>query len=155
VTMAEPDAPHAELSDAMRGLVRAGTPVVRAVLRPRPLEPVADARVAFFCTAPPTEHERLARHLDELHGARVTDVSGNLADRARQRQDLDRIDAEVFVVELKAAAVDVVAEEAHRRGVRVVLAANDVIPIPGEPALDAELERLAAEAVAHQPQVVR
>jgi len=155
VTMAEPDAPHAELADAMRGLVRAGTPVVRAVLRPRPLEPVADARVAFFCTAPPTEHERLARHLDELHGARVTDVSGNLADRARLRQDLDRIDAEVFVVELKAAAVDVVAEEAHRRGVRVVLAANDVIPIPGEPALDAELERLAAEAVAHRPQVLR
>ena len=33
-----------------------GMPVVRAVLRPRPLEPNADARVAFFCTAPPTEH---------------------------------------------------------------------------------------------------
>src|SRR5688500_1212186 len=52
VTMAEPGAPHAELADAMRAHVRPGVSVLRAVLRPRPLEPVDDARVAFFCTAP-------------------------------------------------------------------------------------------------------
>ena len=155
VTMAEPGAPHAELADAMRAHVRPGVSVLRAVLRPRPLEPIDDARVAFFCTAPPTEHERVARHLDEHHGARVTGVSGNLADRRRLRDDLTRTDADVFVVELKAAAVDVVVEEARRRGVRVVLAANDVLPIPGEPSLDGELERLAAEAIGLVPEVVR
>jgi cyclic 2,3-diphosphoglycerate synthetase len=110
--------------------------------------------VAFFCTAPPSAHGPLARHLEGVHGARVTHVSGSLADRARLRDDLRRTDADVFVVELKAAAVDVVAEEAQRRGVRVVVAANDVTPIAGEPSLDSELERLAAEAVAHAPQVV-
>lgn len=155
VTMAEPDAPHEALAHAVRAHVRPGTAVIRAVLRPRPLEPVAGARVAFFCTAPPPEHERLARHLDEAHGARVTGVSGNLADRVRLRADLARTDADVFLVELKAAAVDVVAEEAQRRGVRVVLAANDVLPLSGEPALDAELERLADEAVALAPAAVR
>jgi cyclic 2,3-diphosphoglycerate synthetase len=85
----------------------------------------------------------------------VTGVSGNLADRRRLRDDLTRTDADVFVVELKAAAVDVVVEEARRRGVRVVLAANDVLPIPGEPSLDGELERLAAEAIGLVPEVVR
>lgn len=155
VTMAEADAPHEALVDAARPHVRPGTPVIRAVLRPRPLQPVAGKRVAFFCTAPPSEHDRLARHLDEAHGARVTGVSGNLADRSRLRDDLARTDADVFVVELKAAAVDVVAEEAERRGVPVVLAANDVLPLPGEAPLDAELERLAEESVALAPEAVR
>ena len=154
VTMAEPGSRHDALADAMRAHVRPGTAVVRAVLRPRPLEPVAGARVAFFCTAPPAEHPRLARHLEETHGARATSVSGNLADRRRLRDDLTRIDADVFVVELKAAAVDVVVEEGRRRGVQVVLAANDVLPLPGEAPLDEELERLAAEAVALSPEVV-
>jgi hypothetical protein len=38
--------------------------------------------------------------------------------------------------------------------VQVVLAANDVLPLPGEAPLDEELERLAAEAVALSPEVV-
>ena len=53
-----------------------------------------------------------------------------------------------MVVEIKAAAIDVVAEEAARRGIAVVLAGNDVVPLPGEADLDAELERLAVEAIA-------
>jgi cyclic 2,3-diphosphoglycerate synthetase len=155
VTMAEERAPHAALADAVAAHVKPGTPVVRAVLRPRPLEPVAGARVAFFCTAPATEHERLARHLEDAHDARVTGVSGSLADRPRLREDLARIDADVFVVELKAAAIDVVAEDARLRGARVVLAANDVVPLAGEPSLDAELDRLAGEAIAAVPETVR
>jgi cyclic 2,3-diphosphoglycerate synthase len=155
VTMAEADAPHAELANALRARSRPGTPVIRAVLRPRPLAPVAGERVAFFCTAPISAHPPLAAHLAERHGARVAHVSGALADRPRLRAELRDVDAEVFVVELKAAAVDVVVEEAARRGVRVVIAANDVVPLGGEPDLDDELVRLAAEAEALRPQVVR
>ena len=155
VTMAESDAPHAGLREALRVHAAPAVPIIRAVLRPRPLEPVAGERIAFFCTAPATEHARLAAHLEDAHGAHVTQVSGNLADRSLLRRDLEGTDADVFVVELKAAAIDVVAEEAHRRGVPVVLAANDVVPIPGEPSLDDELERLAAEAVALAPEAVR
>jgi hypothetical protein len=55
------------------------------------------------------------------------------------------------VIELKAAAVDVVAEEAARRGVRVVVAANDVIPLPGEPDLDQACEHLARQATDRVP----
>ena len=60
-----------------------------------------------------------------------------------------RVDAEVFLVELKAAAIDVVAEAAGReRGVEVVLAGSDVLSVAGGPELDAELLRLAQEASA-------
>ena len=154
VTMAEDDAPHEELAAALRPHLRPGTPLIRTVLRPRPLENVSGERVAFFCTAPAPQHERLARHLEEAHGARVTLVSGNLSDRDRLRDDLTRADADVFLVELKAAAVDVVIEEASRRGARVVIAANDVVSLPGEATLDVELDRLADEAVALAPETV-
>jgi hypothetical protein len=45
------------------------------------------------------------------------------------------------VVELKAAAIDVVAEEAERRGIEVVLAANDIVP-RGNVDLDDEIAAL-------------
>jgi cyclic 2,3-diphosphoglycerate synthase len=155
VLMAEHDAPSAELASALRPHLRPDVPVIRAVLRPRPLGQIGGRRTAFFCTAPKAAHARLASHLAEAHGADVSFVSGNLADRARLRADVTRADADVFVVELKAAAVDVVVEEAARRGARIVIAANDVVPLPGEPSLDDELERLAAEAAAHGKERVR
>jgi cyclic 2,3-diphosphoglycerate synthetase len=155
VTMAEDDAPHEELARAIRGNLRPWTQIVRTVLRPRPLEPVSGERVAFFCTAPATHHDRLAAHLEQEHGARVTSVSGNLSDRQRLRDDLAAADADIFVVELKAAAVDVVAEEASRRGIRIVIAANDVVSLPGEGSLDTELDRLASEALSVEAEAVR
>ena len=57
------------------------------------------------------------------------------------------VDADVFLVELKAAAIDVVAEAASERGVEVVLAGSDVQAADGQD-LDAELLRLADEASA-------
>ena len=104
-------------------------PVIRIDLRLRPVEPLRGRRVAVF-TAGPAE----TGHLD----AEVVAASTNLANRGHLRQDLARVDAEVYLVELKAAAIDVVAEAAAARGVELVLAANDVV----SPELDAELERL-------------
>src|SRR5205085_2860667 len=74
-------------------------PVVRAELRLRPVVPLGGRSVAVFTTGPaPTEH------LD----AEVVSVSRNLADRARLREDLARTEADVYLVEIKAAAIDVV-----------------------------------------------
>jgi cyclic 2,3-diphosphoglycerate synthase len=102
-------------------------PVVQAELRLRPIEPLAGRRVAVFTTGPaPTEH------LD----ADVTTVSRNLADRGKLREDLARAEAEVYLVEIKAAAVDVVAEAAQQKGVKVVFAENEVVPLEGQPSLD-------------------
>jgi cyclic 2,3-diphosphoglycerate synthetase len=99
--------------------------------------------VAYFCTAPPSAHAVLAAHLEERHGLSVAHVSGSLADRETLHRELEAIDAEAFLVELKAAAVDVVAETGQARGVEVVLAANDVVALPGEPDLDGMLLDMA------------
>ncbi|MBA2461539.1 MAG: 2,3-diphosphoglycerate synthetase [Actinobacteria bacterium] len=120
--------------------------VVGTMLRPRPVEPVEGRRVAFFSTAPPSAHEGLAKHLGEEHGAEVVHVSSSLANRTGLRKELETVDADVFLVELKAAAIDVVAAAGRERGVKVVLAGSDVLPAKGEPDLDSELLRLAEEA---------
>jgi cyclic 2,3-diphosphoglycerate synthase len=84
-------------------------------LRLRPTEPL-EGRVAVF-TAGATD----VSHLD----ADVVRVSTNLANRELLRGDL--VAADTYLVELKAAAIDVVAEHALAHGIRVVLAANDLV----------------------------
>jgi cyclic 2,3-diphosphoglycerate synthase len=117
-------------ADAIRAVK--DVPVLRVELRLRPLTALNGRRVAVFTTGPaPTDH------LD----AEVVAVSTSLADRDRLRADLERVDADVYVAELKAAAIDVVAETAAARNVDVVLAVNDVV----SDEFDQFLETLAPE----------
>ena len=124
-------------------------PVVPVELRPRPVAPVAGRRVAYFSTAPAEAHTQIERHLREEHGAEVVLVSGNLARRDALRDELERADAEVFLVEIKAAAIDVVAEAALEHGAEVVFADNELVPV-GVHDLDVELVRLADAAAAKE-----
>jgi cyclic 2,3-diphosphoglycerate synthase len=133
---------------AVREAVRAlkHVPVVTVALRPRPVESVAGRRVAYFSTAPDSALAAISTHLAARHDADVVHVSGSLADRTMLREELGRVDAEVVVTELKAAAIDVVAEEAAARGLPLVLADNEVDPIEGD--LDGETLALAEAVVA-------
>ena len=80
--------------------------------------------------------------LDLLHGASIVGTSSNLADRRGLAEDLERMgDAEVLVVELKAAAVDLAARVALERGMEVVFCDNRVVSVGG----DATFEELALE----------
>jgi cyclic 2,3-diphosphoglycerate synthetase len=143
VTMAEEGTGWDRTRDAVRNVVPPGIDVIATVLRPRPAADVSGRRVAYFCTAPQPAHGTLSAHLAAEHGAEVVHVSGNLADRDALRAELEGLEAEVFLVELKAAAVDVVAEHALARGAAIVLAANEVIPVAGELDLDGKLLEMA------------
>jgi cyclic 2,3-diphosphoglycerate synthetase len=122
------------MSDEVAAEARAlGADVARFDLRLRPAEPLAGRRTALFTTGPAP-----FGHLPE-----VVSVSRNLADRRALEEDLRSVDAEVYLVELKAAAIDMVAEAAAARGARLVLADNEVVA----PELDARLLSLADQAV--------
>jgi cyclic 2,3-diphosphoglycerate synthase len=113
----------------------AGVPVVHVELRLRPTSPL-EGRVAVFTTGPAP-----VGHLE----ADVVHVSRNLADRRALRDELEDVKADTFLVELKAAAIDVVAEAAAARDVRVIVAENEVVPLAGD--LDAQVLALVPEAV--------
>jgi len=143
VTMAEAASGWAGVRDAVRAVVPPRVHVLPTVLRPRPLVDVRGRSVAYFCTAGPAAHQALAGHLAEVHGARVVHVSGSLADRTALRGELERVHADVLLVELKAAAVDVVAEFGLAQGVEVGLVANDVEAVGDGPDLDELLLEMA------------
>ncbi|TML43205.1 MAG: 2,3-diphosphoglycerate synthetase [Actinobacteria bacterium] len=144
VTMADASTPHGALAEAIRE-VKPEVAVVAVGFRPRPLAPIEGKRVAYFTTAAPSAHERLAADLAE-YGAEVVHVSGNLADRPALLRELATVDADVYLTEIKAAGIDVVAEAGVKRGVEIALAANDLVQLPGQPELDAEALALADAA---------
>jgi len=113
-------------------------PVIPVELRLRPVAPLVGRRVAVFTAGPaPVDHLE----------ADVVHVSRNLADRAALREELTSVDADAFLVEIKAAAIDVVAEVAVERGIECVFAANDVRALEPGVDLDAELLSLAPQPV--------
>ena len=152
LTMAEEGTDHQAVARAIREVK--DIPVVATVLRPRPVASIEGKRVAFFTTAAASAAERLERHLLNEHGAAAVTVSCNLSNREELRRDLEQTDADVYLVEIKAAAIDVVCEAAEEQGVEVVFADNDVVTLSGQPDLDEALRGLADAAVAPTAEAV-
>ncbi len=126
-----------------------GAHAVAAVLVPAPVGPVAGRKVAAFTTAPEFVAPIVERELAAA-GADVALVSCNLARRDELAVDLDAARAagvDVLVVEIKAAAIDAVAEYADAHDLDVVFLDN--VPRPHDPSLDldAHLQSLADLAI--------
>jgi cyclic 2,3-diphosphoglycerate synthetase len=127
--------------------LRPGIAVVPCTLAPRPSAPIGGRRVAVFTTAGAAAHGPLRARLEARYGAEVALVSGALADRPALRAALAQTDAEVLVTELKAAAVDVVAEAAAARGAELVFLANEPVALDGSAAVDDLLATLIREVI--------
>jgi cyclic 2,3-diphosphoglycerate synthetase len=143
----EPMASKEKVSSIVEGVreVKPDLAVIPVVFRPRPVGEIEGLRVAYVSTAPPAVLDKLARHLEERYGCEVVATSGNLSDRKRLGEDLDAMgEAEVYLTEIKAAAVDVVTRRGAEEGKPVFYCDNDPV---GE-GLDEELLRVAREAVA-------
>jgi len=106
--------------------------VVRFELVPEPVAAVEPGtRVAFFTTG-----------AGDLAGLEPVVTSRNLARRGALAEDLQRARderCEVYLTELKAAAIDTVAEAAEAAGARLVLVRNRPVACAGERDLDAAL----------------
>ena len=116
--------------------VDAPGPAIRFELRPEPAEPLPEgARVASFTT-----------RAERCDGVEPVVSSLILSRRAALSEDLDRAAAEccdVYLTELKAAAIDTVAARAREEGARVIFLRNRPVGIDGD--LDAALLGLYAD----------
>jgi cyclic 2,3-diphosphoglycerate synthase len=126
-------------SDLLLAHERAVAPpaALRFELRPEPAEALPDgARVALFTTGAPA-----------CEGVEPLVASANLARRAALAEDLDRAVSErcdVWLTELKAAAIDTVARRAREEGARLVFVRNR----PAGDGLDEALVKLHRDAAA-------
>ena len=69
--------------------------------------------VAYFCAAPDRRARRRSAHISRTSTARWSSTCpATSSNRGALRDELERISADVYLVELKAAAIDVVAEAA-------------------------------------------
>ena len=127
----------AEAGSRLGGAARAGRAsscpaCVATRPRPRPVAPIEGRRVAFFSAAPPTRTTACARISRRRTAPTSCTSPATWPTGDALRRELEEVDADLFLVELKAAAIDVVAEAGRERGVEVVLAGSDVLPAAGE-----------------------
>ena len=143
----EPMAGEEKVAGIVEGVreVKPDLAVIPVIFRPRPVGEIEGLRVGYVSTAPPAVLDKLARHLEERYGCQVVATSGNLSDRKLLVKDLDAMaEAEAYLTEIKAAAVDVVTRKGAEEGKPVFYCDND----PVAEGLDEELLRVAREAVA-------
>jgi cyclic 2,3-diphosphoglycerate synthetase len=118
-------------------------PVIACELQLRPLEPLRGRRTAVFTAGPAST---------ALLDAEIVHSSASLADRDALRREVANVEAEVYLVEIKAAGIDVVADTARSRGADVVFADNEPVPVPGQPDLATALRSLV-QSVLKEPAV--
>jgi cyclic 2,3-diphosphoglycerate synthetase len=127
-----------------------GGAVIAGALVPEPATPVSSgARVALFSTARPEALDALSDEL-RAQGLEIAVASANLGRREALERDLDSAVAagcDVYLTELKAAAIDTVAERAQAAGAEIVFLRHRPRSLAGEPDLDDELLALCAAAV--------
>ncbi len=141
----------AATGEAMAQRVRTehrGTRAMSVRLEPTPTADISGRNVAVFTTAPSSVASVFEQRMRAC-GATPVLVSCELSRRDELRRDVSRArdaGADTFVVEIKAAGIDVVAEFATEHGIDVVFLDNPPVPTnPGDD-LDAEITQLAAKA---------
>jgi cyclic 2,3-diphosphoglycerate synthetase len=152
--------PLAEVERLAAALARwsGEAPVIPAVLAAEAGGSVAaGARVAVFTTAPPAAEAAIRNRLEAL-GLEVSAYSGSLSRRAQLARDVERAaeqGCDVFLTELKAAAIDVVAEAADRLGVALEFLRHRPVSLYGDVDLDASLWSVFEQARSARAEAVQ
>ncbi|MDH4139660.1 MAG: 2,3-diphosphoglycerate synthetase [Coriobacteriia bacterium] len=146
----EPVATQAQVDEIRTEIARQrpDVPCVVTTFRPCPIESVDGKRVFFATTAPAEVLPKLTEHLEKKHGCEVVAASAHLSNRSMLRVDMQLAAGryDVLLTELKAAAIDVVAEAGDEAGVPTVLCDNVPVAFGGAD-LDEEVGRVAGLAI--------
>jgi cyclic 2,3-diphosphoglycerate synthetase len=115
--------------------------VVRTVFRPSPTRDVDGADVFVATTAPKAAGDPIVRHLEREFGARVVGISHSLSDRDKLEEEIKDIKdrADILLVEIKAAAIDVATRHALDHGLDVVYMDNVPHGVDGDDPAEALL----------------
>jgi len=125
--------------------------VIETVFRPQPIGQVSDRKLFFITTAPEEIGVTLRGYLEAQYKCKVVAGSHRLSNRPALREDFALALAgeerpDTVLVELKAAAVDVVTELALKEKLGVVYCDNVPVTVGGDGDLAEEIVALAEQA---------
>ena len=128
--------------------INADAVVLSTILRPHPLKPIQGRKVFLVSTASEEAGALMEGYLREREECFLVGRSQALSNRRSLRQELERaVDAEILLTELKAAAVDTVADFARRMGKEIVYFHNIPVPIGEETGLERFFEKIWKKAI--------
>ena len=100
---------------------------------PRPLGRIDGRRILLIMTANRRGLQKTASYLEEHYGVEVVGFSSHLSNRRKLAEDMRRFRGyDAVLVELKAAAVDVVTRKALEEGREVVFMDNEPVNVDGK-----------------------
>jgi len=101
--------------------------IATTVLRPRPLGNIQKKRIFLATTMDEKSLRFIKKYIEKKYDCEVVGVSGSLSEKQKLQKDLKKLDrADIFVSELKAAAISIGAKEAQKKGKPVVFLDYDV-----------------------------
>ncbi|MGI8427025.1 MAG: 2,3-diphosphoglycerate synthetase [Actinomycetota bacterium] len=147
LTMCEQSVDDRHLSDIERCIASCTLnqpTLIRTVFRPFPLGEISNKKVWFATTAAEEASNVLKHHLESRYGARVVGMTHALADRPQLLEDLKgAAGADALVVELKAAAVDLVTRWGIEHEVEVIYSDNRPVVVGKQGSFDPEVMEVA------------
>lgn len=125
--------------------INPGATVFLSTFRPLPLGVLEGKRVAVGMTADSVIKDKIKNHLEKKYNCRVTGMTFSLSDRPRLYDELKNMqEFDVFLSELKAAAVDVVTRYSLDHGKQIMYMDNNPSFRGGEKRFTSHLSRLYA-----------
>lgn len=99
--------------------------IATTVLRPFPLSPIKGKKIFLAMTAPKKAIPFIKEYLEKKYGCTIKGFTTNLSNRQLLNKELKGLkNVDAVLVELKAAAIAVVAKEARKAGLDTVLMDN-------------------------------
>ncbi len=118
-------------------------PVIKTIFRPQPLSDIKGRRIFMAMTASNNIEHKIREYIENNFKCRVEQMSFNLGDRKKLRDDLEKSkNYDTILTELKAASVDVLTEYVYEKKKEVVYMNNVPVILNGEDFLKEELKKL-------------
>ncbi len=114
--------------------------IIRTRFRPKPLKSISGKKIVWINTAPKKMGPKLKLFIEETYNCQIKKISHFLSNRVELVKELRQVEGSVdtVLVELKAAAVDVVTQWGLGQGLEVVY--QDNIPLVVDDSFDLKEE---------------
>lgn len=118
-------------------------PIIKTIFRPEPLSSINGRKIFMALTSSSIIESRIKEYMEDRFNCRLNQISFNLANRKKLREDLKKnTDYDTIITELKAASVDVLTDYAKNNNKDIVYINNIPLILENNDVLKKELMKI-------------